>query len=190
MPSCVFIRTCWSLSEAYCIPGKLCHFQSSGIFKLQKNGWHYEKTNAIFGLSAPKNIKKHQKIKIKKTRPKIRCPVIIYLLVHIQFFWKSRLIFIRTVAASCAYLLISETSTLRHSLRARSFVLCLSTRAVNVAGFSSVCVTVRRDICYLTVLTVRRVKEYIYVVWTHIAWARVAIILLQCRTEESTRTFR
>jgi len=75
MPSCVFIKTCWSLSKAYCIPGKLCHFQSSGIFKLQKNGWHYEKTNVIFGLSAPKNIKKHQKIKIKKTRPKICCPV-------------------------------------------------------------------------------------------------------------------
>ena len=74
MPSCVFIKICWSLSKAYCIPGKLCHFQSSGIFKLQKNGWHYEKTNVIFGLSAPKNIKKHQKIKIKKTRPKICCP--------------------------------------------------------------------------------------------------------------------
>jgi len=43
--------------------------------KLQKNGSHYEKTNVIFGLSAPKNIKKHQKIKMKKTRPKIRCPV-------------------------------------------------------------------------------------------------------------------
>ena len=75
MPSCVFIKSCWSLSKAYCIPGKLCHFQSSGIFKLQKNGWHYEKTNVIFGLSAPKNITKHQKIKIKKTRPKICCPV-------------------------------------------------------------------------------------------------------------------
>ena len=75
MPSCVFIKTCWSLSKAYCIPRKLCHFQSSGIFKLQKNGWHYKKTNVICGLSAPKNIKKHQKIKIKKTRPKICCPV-------------------------------------------------------------------------------------------------------------------
>jgi len=66
MPSCVFIKTCWRLSKAYCIPRKLCHFQSSGIFKLQKNGWHYEKTNVIFRLSAPKNIKKHQKIKMKK----------------------------------------------------------------------------------------------------------------------------
>ena len=64
--SCVFIKTCWSLSEAYCIPGKLCHFQSSGIFELQKNGRNYEITNVIFGPSAPKQIKKHQKIKIKK----------------------------------------------------------------------------------------------------------------------------
>jgi len=68
MPSCVFIKTCWSLSKAYCIPGKLCHFQSSGIF------WHYEKTNVIFELGAPKISKKHQKIKIKNTTPKVRCP--------------------------------------------------------------------------------------------------------------------
>ena len=50
-------------------------FPKFRIFKLQKNGWHYEKTNVIFGLNAPKNIKKHQKIKIKKTRPKICCPM-------------------------------------------------------------------------------------------------------------------
>ena len=68
------VKNHWS--KAYCIPGKLCHLQSSGIFKLEKNRWHYEKTNVIFGLSAPKNIKKDQKIKIKKTRPKICCPVI------------------------------------------------------------------------------------------------------------------
>ena len=78
MPSCVFIKTCWSLSKAYCIPGKLCHFQSSGIFKLQKNGWHYEKTSVIFGLSAPKNIKKHQKIKIKKSKTKNLLPSDLY----------------------------------------------------------------------------------------------------------------
>ena len=65
MPSCFFI-TYWNSSKAYCIPGKLRHFQSSGIFKLQKNGSHYEKTNVIFRLSTPKNIKKHQEIKIKK----------------------------------------------------------------------------------------------------------------------------
>jgi len=77
MPSCVFIKTCWSLSEAYYIPEKLCHFQSSGIFKL-KNGWHYEKTNVIFGLSAPKKHQETPKNQNKKTRPKICCPVIIY----------------------------------------------------------------------------------------------------------------
>ena len=74
MPSCVFIKTWWSLSKAYCLPGKLFHFQSSGIFKLQKNGWHYEKANVIFGLRTPKNIKKLQKIKIKKNKTKNLLP--------------------------------------------------------------------------------------------------------------------
>jgi len=40
-----------------------------------------------------------------------------------------------------------------------------------------------------TVLAVRRGREDIYVVWIHTAWARVAVLLLQSRTGESTRDF-
>jgi len=43
-------------------------------FQITEKQLTLRKTNVIFGLSAPKNIKKHQKIK-KKTRPKICCPV-------------------------------------------------------------------------------------------------------------------
>jgi len=45
-------------------------------FQITEKRLTLQKTNVIFGLSAPKNIKKHQKIKIKKTRPKVCCPVI------------------------------------------------------------------------------------------------------------------
>jgi len=44
-------------------------------FQITEKRLTLRKTNVIFGLSTPKSIKKHQKIKIKKTRPKIRCPV-------------------------------------------------------------------------------------------------------------------
>jgi len=43
----------------------------------------------MFGLSAPKNIKKHQKIKIKKTRPKICCPVLFIFFEEHNVFSKS-----------------------------------------------------------------------------------------------------
>jgi len=45
-------------------------------FQITEKRLILRKTNVIFGLSAPKNIKKHQKINIKKTKPKICCPVI------------------------------------------------------------------------------------------------------------------
>ena len=42
---------------------------------------------------------------------------------------------------------------------------------------------------FATVLTVRCVKEYVYLAWIHIAWARVTKIILQCRAEVSTMMF-
>ena len=60
----------WKRVEVYlkhiACQAKLCHFRSSGIFKLQINGWHCGTPKVIFGLSAQENIKKHQQIKIKK----------------------------------------------------------------------------------------------------------------------------
>ena len=52
MPSLFFI-----LYKAYYSPGKMCYFQKTEIRKLHKNGWHYEKTKVMFGLSTPKNHK-------------------------------------------------------------------------------------------------------------------------------------
>ena len=33
----------------------MCHFQKTENRKFRKNGWHYEKTKVIFGLSTPKH---------------------------------------------------------------------------------------------------------------------------------------